>query len=163
VPLSPDLVQDILDGRRDEAQELGGFTIPDGWPDAHDARFLRLRLEQMLADPASGDWFAHAIVLRDAASRPMVGHVGYHGPPHDGCVEMGYTIFPAHRGHGYATEAVTGLMDAARARGVSRFVLSIAPGNAPSLAIARKLGFKRTGQHIDEEDGLEYVFELGDK
>jgi RimJ/RimL family protein N-acetyltransferase len=163
VPLSPDLVQDILEGRRAEAQQLGGFTIPQDWPDPHDARFLRMRLEQMLADPASEDWFAHAIVLRDDPERVMIGHVGYHGPPHEGCVEMGYTIFLAHRGHGYATEAVTGLMDAARAAGVSRFILSIAPGNAPSLAIARKLGFKRTGQHIDEEDGLEYVFERRDR
>jgi hypothetical protein len=32
----------------------------------------------------------------------------------------------------------------------------------PSLAIIRKLGFVRTGEHIDPEDGLEHVFELRD-
>jgi RimJ/RimL family protein N-acetyltransferase len=36
----------------------------------------------------------------------------------------------------------------------------VAPDNEPSLAIIRKLGFVRTGEHIDEEDGLEHVFEL---
>jgi RimJ/RimL family protein N-acetyltransferase len=114
----------------------------------------------MLKDPGSEGWLVHAAVLREGAGRPMIGQVGYHGPPANGSVEMGYTVFPAHRGRGYATEAVEGLMEAARSRGVGRFVLSIAPGNAPSLAVARRLGFKRVGQHIDEEDGLEYVFEL---
>jgi [ribosomal protein S5]-alanine N-acetyltransferase len=46
------------------------------------------------------------------------------------------------------------------AQGIDHFVASVAPANAPSLAIIRKLGFVRTGQHIDPEDGLEHVFEL---
>ena len=47
-------------------------------------------------------------------------------------------------------------------RGLGRFVASVAPDNAPSLAIIRKLGFVRTGEHIDSEDGLEQVFQLHD-
>jgi RimJ/RimL family protein N-acetyltransferase len=53
------------------------------------------------------------------------------------------------------------LMDLAEERaGVRHFVLAISPTNAPSLAIARKLGFVRTGERIDKERGLEHVFEL---
>jgi RimJ/RimL family protein N-acetyltransferase len=53
------------------------------------------------------------------------------------------------------------LMDLAEERaGIRHFVLSVAPDNEPSLAIIHKLGFVRTGEHIDEEDGLEHVFEL---
>jgi RimJ/RimL family protein N-acetyltransferase len=44
--------------------------------------------------------------------------------------------------------------------GITRFRVSIAPDNAPSLALAAKLGFQRTGEQMDPEDGLEYVFEL---
>jgi RimJ/RimL family protein N-acetyltransferase len=44
--------------------------------------------------------------------------------------------------------------------GVRRFILSIAPSNEPSLAIARRLGFEQTGEQWDDEDGLELVFEL---
>jgi RimJ/RimL family protein N-acetyltransferase len=43
---------------------------------------------------------------------------------------------------------------------VRRFLLSISPKNAPSLALALKLGFSQVGKQMDLEDGLEYVFEL---
>jgi RimJ/RimL family protein N-acetyltransferase len=35
------------------------------------------------------------------------------------------------------------------------FVLSIAPDNVASLAMARSIGFREAGSHIDKEDGLE--------
>jgi RimJ/RimL family protein N-acetyltransferase len=44
--------------------------------------------------------------------------------------------------------------------GVRHFVVAISPGNSPSLAIARKLGFVRIGERVDDERGLEHVFEL---
>jgi RimJ/RimL family protein N-acetyltransferase len=119
-----------------------------------------MRLEQLRQEPAAERWLVRAMVLRDDPARAMIGHVGFHGPPQDGAAEMGYTVFARYRGHGYATEAVTGMMGWARSQGVQRFILSIAPGNAPSLAVARRLGFKRIGRQMDEVDGLEYVFEL---
>jgi len=68
---------------------------------------------------------------------------------------------PNHRRQGYATEAARAMMDwAAREHGVERFFVSIAPDNASSLAMAAKLGFRQVGEQIDEQDGLEYVFEL---
>ena len=63
-------------------------------------------------------------------------------------------------GDDYATEAAAALMGWAEGQGVRRFVVSVAPGNEPSLAIVRKLGFVQTGEQWDEEDGLELVFEL---
>jgi RimJ/RimL family protein N-acetyltransferase len=44
--------------------------------------------------------------------------------------------------------------------GIRRFVASIGPGNGPSLAVVRRLGFIQTGEQWDDEDGLESVFEL---
>jgi RimJ/RimL family protein N-acetyltransferase len=138
---------------------MGGFTLPPDWPDAHDARFLRLRQGQLARDPSLDAWLVRGMVLRSDAGRRMIGHVGYHGPPLDGFVEIGYTVFADMRRQGYATEAVQGLIDHAAEKGVPRIRLSIAPGNEASLALARKLGFERVGEQIDEEDGLEYVFE----
>ena len=96
----------------------------------------------------------------------MVGNIGFHGEPGINAagalaaLEIGYGVRPDRRRQGYATEAVGALLDWARGQGISHFVASVAPDNEPSLAIVRKLGFVRTGEHIDPEDGLEHVFEL---
>jgi RimJ/RimL family protein N-acetyltransferase len=138
--------------------------VPDGWPDAHDRRFLAFRLRQMGGDEALGRWLVRGIVLPE--TRELIGHVGFHGPPGinslkaPDAVEVGYTIFPEHRRKGYATEAVVGLLDWARAQGIHRFVASVGPGNEPSLAIVRRLGFVEVGRHWDDEDGEELEFEL---
>ena len=137
--------------------------LPRGWPDVGVKSFLRLRLEQMTRDPEAQAWLVRALVRRRDGK--MVGHAGFHGPPGTGGlgpgkVELGYTVFPTFRGQGYATEAAVALMEWAETLGIRRFVASVSPGNAPSLAIVCKLGFVQTGQQWDEEDGLELVFEL---
>jgi RimJ/RimL family protein N-acetyltransferase len=158
--LSPELVEALLDGRRDEL----GFAVPDDWPDDHDRRFLAFRLRQMGDEPARGPWLVRAVVLPE--SRELIGHVGFHGPAGINAlraadaVEIGYTIFPEHRRNGYATEAVEALLDWARAQGIHRFVASVGPGNEPSLKIVRRLGFVEIGRHWDDEDGEELEFEL---
>jgi [ribosomal protein S5]-alanine N-acetyltransferase len=142
-----------------------GLAVPEGWPDEHVAGYLRMRADQMRASPPWEEWLVRAVVL-DAPDEPMVGYAGFHGPPGINgpgavdAVELGYTIFEPHRGRGYATEAAQALMDWAREEhGIHRFIASVAPGNAPSLAIVRKLGFVQRGEQWDEEDGLELVFE----
>jgi ribosomal-protein-alanine N-acetyltransferase len=161
VSMSPHFISAVLAGRRAEAERLGQLCVVDNWPDEADSRFLRLRLEQMQADPSVQVWLARAMVLRDPA-RTMAGHIGFHGPPEQvGRAELGYTVFPDFRRRGLATEAATTMMKWAQLNhGVERFVVSISPDNAPSLAMATKLGFTQIGEQIDEVDGLELVFEL---
>jgi ribosomal-protein-alanine N-acetyltransferase len=121
-----------------------------------------LRLRQMGEDARFLEWCPHAVVLDGR----MIGHAGYHGPPgknatqNPNAVEFGYAIEPLFRGKGYATAAATQLLQMAEERGIRHFILSCTPDNAPSLAIMRKLGFRQTGEAMDEEDGLELVFEL---
>lgn len=149
----------VLAGEHERAEAIAGFRIPRDWPDEHDAHWLRLRVQQIRDDPATEPWFAHGMIL--PATREMVGHIGFHGPPNDGVwLELGYTVFPEHRRKGYAVEAAEALMTYARAEhGIKRFVLSISPENTPSLEMAAKMGFGRCGEQWDEEDGLEWVFE----
>ena len=141
-----------------------GVDVPEDFA-ASEEDFFRLRLGQMQRDPSLQEWLVRAVVLRE--TRETLGHAGFHGPPgvngknDPAAVELGYTTFASFRGRGLATEAVSALMDWAHGeRGVGRFILSISPENAPSLAIARKLGFVQAGEQWDEEDGLELVFEL---
>jgi len=159
--MSPAFIESLLAGRRAEAEAIADLRLPEGWPDPHDERFLRLRLRQMGEDEAVQPWLARAMVSRDRERR-MVGHIGFHGPPDGrGMAEMGYTVLPPYRRRGYALEAARAMMAwAAREHGVQLFRLSISPDNAPSLAMAAKMGFRRVGEQIDDEDGLELVFEL---
>jgi [ribosomal protein S5]-alanine N-acetyltransferase len=163
--LSTEVLEALLDGRRTEAEQLGGFTVPADWPDNHDARFLAFRLKQAREDPTQSPWLVRAMVLR-GPERLMIGNIGFHGAPGRNAlkapdaVEVGYRVFPEHQRRGYATEAVRALLDWARAEGITRFVASVGPENVPSLAIMRQLGFREVGRHWDHEDGEELEFEL---
>jgi ribosomal-protein-alanine N-acetyltransferase len=98
------------------------------------------------------------IVVRDTGE--MAGYANFHAPPEDrGWVEIGYQIRPEFRRRGYAFEAVIAMFLWAAERGVDRFRASVSPGNEPSLAMVRKMGFSRVGQQWDDVDGLEFVFE----
>jgi len=161
VSLAPALIEALLAGQRAETEAAAGLTLPNGWPDPHDERFLRLRLRQMREDEGVEPWLVRAMVSRDRERR-MLGHIGFHGPPDErGAAELGYTVLPPFRRRGYALEAARGMMDwALREHGVRLFRLSISPDNAPSLAMAAKMGFCQVGEQMDDEDGLELVFEL---
>lgn len=107
-----------------------------------------------------------AIVLR--LSQTMVGSIAFHMTPApdpvrplglDG-VEFGYTIFPEFRRQGYATEACQALMCWAQQQGVTCFILSISLENQPSLRIAAHFGLVKIGSRMDDEDGLEDIYEL---
>jgi RimJ/RimL family protein N-acetyltransferase len=161
--MTPEFVEALLADRREESEAALGILLFADYPDEDERRFLAMRLRRMHEDARFQTWSEHAIVL----DGQMVGHGGYNGPPGNNAaqatdaVEVGYAIFPPYRGRGYATEAARMLMDLAEKRGgVRHFVLAVSPTNAPSLAIAQKLGFVRTGERIDEERGLEHVFEL---
>ena len=97
----------------------------------------------------------------------MIGHAGFHGPPGvnalglPGAVELGYTVFPESRRMGYATEVAGSLMEwARRAHDIRKFVASVAPTNAESLAVVRKLGLVFVREADDDVDGVEHVYLL---
>jgi ribosomal-protein-alanine N-acetyltransferase len=165
--MPPPFIEALLEDRYEEAAQLLGIALPHGPPDRQVKRFLVRRLEQIRRDPAVQRWLARVIVLR-TRDRSMIGNVGFHGEPgvnaknREDALEIGYGILPEYRGRGYATEAVRALIEWARGEGFHHFIASVAPDNSPSLAIVQKLGFVRTGERWDEEDGIEDVFELGD-
>lgn len=167
VSMTPEFMEAVLAHRHAEAQEEVGAALPADPIDEAVERFLSHRLGQLRQDPDLQRWLARAIVRRKG-ERLMIGNVGFHGQPGvnaasaPDALEIGYGVQPEHRRQGYASEAAEGLIGWARTQGIGHFVASVAPDNEPSLSIIRKLGFVRTGEHIDPEDGLEHVFELHD-
>ena len=157
-PMPPQALRALLDGNRPAAEDLLGVGLPEEFPDEHDLHsFLPVQLRRMSDAPDRRAWMARMMVGREP--RVAIGHIGFHGPPElVGRAEMGYTVFSEHRRRGYATEAVRALIQWAQEQGQESVYLSIAPVNAPSLAIARRLGFRQVGVQQDEVDGEELVF-----
>ncbi len=85
--------------------------VPAEWPpDFYEADDLE-RMEHLLDDPANAGWALYYLILR-APVRALVGVAGYSGRPTDhGVVELGYSVVPAHRRQGLATEAVAALLE----------------------------------------------------
>ena len=136
----------------------GERTLHPEFPTDDDRQgFLPIQLKRMEADPDARGWMARLIML--AETQELVGHCGFHGPPAAvGRAEIGYTVFTQFRGRGYAKEAARALIGWAFDQGEDRVYASVSPGNAPSLAVIRRLGFVQVGTQEDEIDGLELVF-----
>jgi len=154
----------VLAGDRAAAESALGTRLPAAWPPVSERRSRRW-LGMLREDPERGPWLARAIV--EPGRGEMIGHIGFHDRPGapdldgiaPGGVEIGYSVFEPFRGRGYAKEAAGALMGWAHDRhGITRFVASVSPENAPSLAVIAALGFERVGEHLDVEDGLEHVF-----
>ena len=158
--MSPRFIRASLAGRTAIAGRALDASLPPAWPDEEARRRLAMRLDQMGDDPDGADWLLRGMVRR--LDRALVGFINFHGPPDErGRAELGYTVFEEHRRQGYASEAAMAMIGWAQIRrGAEVFVVSVSPENEPSLRLAASLGFERVGSQIDEEDGLEWVFEL---
>jgi RimJ/RimL family protein N-acetyltransferase len=162
--MGPALLEALRDGDHARAAQIGGFQIPDDL--ILNERTLEMRLRQIRANPKVQPWLLRAIVIRQ--SQTMCGRIGFHSEPGpedlrdlaaDG-VELGYAVGESFRRQGFAKEAAITLMRWAFRHHHQRcFILSIAPNNEASLAMAHSMGFSEVGSHIDKEDGLELIFE----
>lgn len=117
-------------------------------------------------------WREHAdvvdLAVEDADTGEHVGVVGIQrGLDYldDGEVNLTYTLYAGRRGRGYATAATLVAMELALSQApVRRFIIRCDPGNRPSGAVARRLGFQYVGA-VAEPDGWQgdrYVWEVVD-
>lgn len=73
----------------------------------------------------------------------VVGAMGFHGPPADGGVEIGFDLAEQARGLGYATEALGELSAwALRRGGVDTVVATTTEDNTASQQVMRRAGFE---------------------
>src|ERR1700722_1805454 len=74
-----------------------------------------------------------------------VGGIGFKGQPVGGCVEIGYGLAPSAGGHGYAAEAVAGLLTVAADRGLAQVTAETALDNVASQRTLIRAGFHHVG------------------
>ncbi|MEY4275626.1 MAG: hypothetical protein RIS26_89 [Actinomycetota bacterium] len=118
------------------------------------------RLADVQADPDRIRWYYRIIV--DRSRNLAVGSVSFHASPDErGMVEIGIGIAPQEQGKGFAQEALRAMWDWVIDEPGVRFLrYTVSPTNLPSMAIIEKFGFPLIGEQIDEEDGLELIYEI---
>ncbi|MEO8264166.1 MAG: GNAT family protein [Ilumatobacteraceae bacterium] len=104
--------------------------------------------QSTLNGPTGDDWVQLAIELREGAPiGAAIGDVAVGIHDSDRQASIGYSIAPAHQGMGYATEAVTAVIDALFGdAGVHRITAGIDPQNVASRRVLDKLGFHFEGR-----------------
>ena len=106
--------------------------------------------EMMARHPdTAGEWFQFAVILRSTGE--LIGDCAARPHPDDfRQAEIGFTIAPAHQGHGYATEAVRRLLDYLFERRAKHRVTACCDArNAASAGLLERLGMRREG-HLRE-------------
>ena len=132
------------------ANLLGAVVLPS-WPpgeyDRHAISYFHERLTEGAASAAG--WYVWYAVRRTTADCPatLVAGGGYFGPPlPDGTVEIGYSVVPEWRRHGYATELVQALVQRAFDEPCVRRILAEAEvANVASIGVLERCGFRRMG------------------
>lgn len=130
---------------RDKLESLLGVRVPDDWPAPDLQEFLPLYAQELQADPSLLGWGIWLMTHR--MEQTVVGDLGFKGrPDQEGTVEIGYSVLPAYRRQGYASEAVRALIHWTLAQpGVSRIVAACSADNTPSVRILEKIGMQRLG------------------
>lgn len=106
-------------------------------------------LERQIITAARAGWCRWALQLCEPAAGEPAGVVGFAGP---GCtfapdIEFGWWLHPDLWGRGLATEAArAGIHHCFAVIGLPRLISMVHPENAASLAVARKVGFRRDAQ-----------------
>lgn len=106
--------------------------------------FIKSYLEKLQEDASLLGWGVWFVIEKE--TEMIVGDIGFKGKPVNHTVEIGYGIIPSEQGKGYATEAVTGIIDWALSTNLaSHVVAECLEDNIASIKVLEKLGFDRTG------------------
>lgn len=133
--------------------------IEAGWPpgeyDRGAQEFFRDRLRE--GGPEVVGWYTWYAIRRGGPQRVLVGAAGFLGPPsEEGDAEIGFSIVPAWRGHGYATELVGALLRWAFGDPrVRRILAHTTPQNAASCRVLEKSGFHPAGR-VEESQTIRF-------
>ena len=130
-------------GRRDDRDDPPWAS---GYPMEGDRRACLAYLRQLpvIGGGSRSNPFGYYQILLD---REVVGGIGFHGPPRDGLVEVGYGVVESVRGRGVATAALRLILDvAAGYASVKRVCGRTTPDNVASQRVMLGAGLHPSGR-----------------
>ena len=144
VPVTLAIIQADLH-RRDELPALLNAALGKGWPPPLvDVAAMQRHKDAFIKDPDPGPWTSWYWITRQP--RVLIGMSGFKSRPKDGVVEIGYSAIPPFQRRGYATEAVTAMVEFAFANEVNCIAAETLPEIIASQRLLLKCGFKSCGQ-----------------
>jgi RimJ/RimL family protein N-acetyltransferase len=159
LPITLDVIEAVLDHDKPRAEHIVGARFPAGWPNDPllDVGFPYSR-QAIRAAPDVRLWGDSLVVLREEPR--VVGCVVFHGQPHNGIAEIGYSIEDGSRGNGLATEATRACVEWALAQpGILAVQATTFPWHAASLGVIRHLGMQQIATREHDTLGELLVFE----
>jgi len=138
------LTTEQLRGCRDAVPALEaelGLNLDPQIVDPNVARAIGLKLEKMEQGPAVDySWLTYWLIVEKDQQRG-IGFAGFKGAPDAaGEAEIGYGLAPAHRGKGFATEAVGALCRWAFSQPSLQTITATTVTNPDSNRVLEKLG-----------------------
>jgi [ribosomal protein S5]-alanine N-acetyltransferase len=135
-PAWPEDLDELVRTLSDEEiqRHVGVSALPDS------VEAVRAYLDRP-RDPRLPHFFMY---LRAPGGPQLVGGIGL--GRHEGEVEVGYWIVAAHRGRGFAGEALRAVVDQARTLGYRRIVASHFADSLATVRVLESAGFRDTGK-----------------
>ena len=151
-PLTLDRLEAFVRSRA-EFEHLIGARVPPAWPLPDFAEILPATLKARRQKPGDALW--SGLIIHKADGK-LIGDIGFFdGPDARGAVEFGYSIVPAYRRRGYATQAVRAMLDWAFAQPqVRRAVADCRADNIGSIRVLEKAGLRRLYTRPSDEGDL---------
>lgn len=156
-PCSIKHLKKLIEGNT-EFKKAFGINVSEGyieWPEV-----LPKFIERLQKGDAPEEWFSHLIIHKE--DNKLIGFCGYKGKPDEsGAVEIGYSISPAYRRKGYATEAAKALIENALQYNSVKMVCAhtLAERSASTLVL-EKIGMFYKGEIITNEGTKLWRWEL---
>ena len=121
---------------------------------------LAFRIPRVKLDPSFAEI---AIVLAiEKITKEIIGSAGFHDfPNEDGTIEIGFGVVPEKQNLGFGKELLHGMWgEIVKRPDVKTLRYTVSPTTDASMHIIKSSGFALIGEQIDEEDGLELIFEM---
>lgn len=122
--------------------------------------WLELVNSKLIQNPNHSFWWSPRLMVIESpesieTQKLVIGACGFKAPPDPmGSVEIGYGVIPSQQQKGFATQAVTLLVEECFSRPeVQTIVAYTSPSESASGRVLTKNSFVRDGSKIDPEDG----------
>jgi ribosomal-protein-alanine N-acetyltransferase len=132
-------------------EQMLGVTVTEGWLQFPET--IQFGYDYLKANPEALGWWTYLFIHTN--DQALIGNGGFAGSPDaSGVVEIGYSIAPAYRNRGLATETAQALVDYALSQSQINMVdaHTLCESNQ-STRVLEKIGMKKIGTAHDPDEG----------